>query len=66
MLTGVDIPRIRIVKVHDLSLGLIYYELYIDQKYEGRYPGYDSMIRRIEMLISEICLTTEPEVKNYD
>lgn len=66
MLTGFDIPRIRIVKVDDPLLGLIYYELYIDQKYEGRYPGYDSLIRRIEMLISEMCLAAIPEVKNYD
>ena len=65
-MTGFDIPKIRIVKVDDPLLGLIYYELFIDGIYEGRYPGYDSLIRRIEMMISEICLSADPEVKKYD
>lgn len=63
---GFDIPKIRIVKVDDPLLGLIYYELFIDEKSEGRYPSYDSLIRRIEMMISEMCLEAVPEVKKYD
>ena len=66
MLKGFNIPSIRIVKIDDEIIGLIYYELYLDEKYEGRYPDYSSLSRRIDMMISEECLSHEAEGKHYD
>lgn len=66
MMKGFNIPSIRIVKVYDELIKLVYYELFIDEKWEGRYPDYSSLIRRIDMMISEECLSHDPEGKHYD
>ena len=54
-----DIPSISIYKCHDDSLNIVYYELYLNRQYEGRYQTISDIHWRIGLILSELALSSE-------
>lgn len=48
-----NIPIIQIKRVIDDNLSIVYYELWLNGKFEARYPDYNSLTWRIGLIISE-------------
>ena len=51
-----SIPEFKIIKVTDDNFKIIYYELYINDQFEGRYDRISSVNWRISQLITEASL----------
>lgn len=56
---NLNIPGIKIKKIINDDLSVIYYELYFNDKLEGRYQSVSSIIWRIGLMISEEALAVE-------
>lgn len=58
---GLKIPVIKVNKIINDDLAVIYYELYFDDKLEGRYQSVSSVVWRIGLMISEEALAVTGE-----
>ena len=54
-----SIPTIKIYKCHDDTFSIIFYELYLNGKYEGRYQSISDIHWRLGLILTEASLTTE-------
>lgn len=57
--TQLKIPNIKVYKCHDNDLGVIFYELYLNSSFEGRYPSISEIHWRLGIILSEQALTAE-------
>ena len=53
------IPRIQVKKVYNADYNCIYYELYLNDKYEGRYKDINDVNWRVELILTEEALRLE-------
>ena len=51
-----NIPRIQVKKVINADYDCIYYELYLNDKYEGRYQSISDINWRLGLILSEEAL----------
>lgn len=56
-----NIPDISIKKIINNDLSVIYYELYFNDKLEGRYQSVSSITWRIGLMVSEEALAVDIE-----
>lgn len=56
-----NIPGIKIKKIINDDLSVIYYELFFNDHSEGRYQSVSSLVWRIGLLISEEALAVDVE-----
>ena len=56
-----DIPDIDINKVYDDNFNIIYYDLFLNGNYEGRYQSISDIHWRIGLILSEQALSAEVE-----
>lgn len=57
-----NIPGIKIKKIVNDDLSVIYYELFFNDKSEGKYQSVSSLVWRIGLMISEEALSVDVEV----
>lgn len=53
------IPFFSIKKVYNDDLKIIYYELYLNHSYEGRYNTVEALNYRISLIITDEAISTE-------
>lgn len=56
-----NIPTIKVKRVFNQDYSCTYYELYLNDKYEGRYQSISSINWRIGLMISEEAMSVEVE-----
>ena len=57
-----NIPGIKIKKIVNDDLSVIYYELFFNEQSEGKYQSVSSLVWRIGLMISEEALAVDVEV----
>lgn len=56
---SLKIPTIQIDKTYDDNLNIIYYALYLNSNFEGRYQSISDINWRLGLILSEQALTAE-------
>ena len=54
-----NIPTIQVKKIYNADYSCTYYELFLDDKYEGRYQSINDIHWRIGLILSEQALSIE-------
>ncbi len=57
-----NIPKIQVKKVFNEDYFCTYYELYLNDKYEGRYESISSVNWRLSLILTELAVYTEVEL----
>lgn len=53
------LPTIQIYKCHDDTFSIVFYELFLNGSYEGRYQSISDIHWRLGLILSEQALSTE-------
>jgi len=54
-----DIPKIQVKKVFNEVYVCTYYELYLNDNYEGRYESISSVNWRLSLILTELAVYTD-------